>query len=102
MASAEVDANACPESTDAAAAHGKVLPIVGIDTGGVRALARSQSADPEVIAVDGDVVGGDGDGVAVGDVGRQVLAQAPGALGADGRGQGVDEPGAVVVALRGL
>lgn len=57
-----------------------------------------QSANLEMVAVDGDIVGVNGDGVATGDGGRQVPAQAPGALSADGGGQRVDKAGAVFIA----
>src|SRR5690606_28709225 len=94
--------DAAVEPADIAVAHGGVLPVVGVDAGSHRAIARGQAADLETVAVDGDVVGGDGDGVAEGDVGGQVLAQAPHALFGNGGGHRVDEAGAGVVGFRGL
>src|SRR5690606_37962168 len=97
---AAVQVDALPESPDIAVAHGGVLLAIGTDAVGLRAVARRQPADLEAVAVDGDVVGGNGDGIAGGDVGGQVLVQAPDALGVDGGGQRADVIDAGIVAFR--
>src|SRR5690606_27482475 len=89
------------EPTHVAMAHGDVLSVAGVDAVSPGSIPRSQAADLEIVAVDGDVVGVDPDGTTACDGGAQVLVQAPHALGGDGGGQRIDEAGAVVVALGG-
>src|SRR5690606_6978982 len=79
-----VQAHAKAEAADGAVPDRHVLAFLGVDPVGIRRLARGKAADLEIVAVEGDVVGSDGDGVAAGDSGAQVLAQAPGALGGNG------------------
>ena len=55
--------SAGPESANFAVAHGDVLPVHRGDAMGQGIGARRQAAELEIVAVDGDVVGGDGDGV---------------------------------------
>ena len=101
MAAAVDQADADLEAADIAVADGAVQAAVRGDARGHGAGPRGQAAQLEVVAVERDVVGGDGDGHATAEGGAQVMAQAPGALGADQGGQGVDEPRAVVVAPGG-
>src|SRR5690606_1672914 len=101
VAGATVQEDALEEPADVAVAHGHVLLVAGVDAAGLRAIARRQPADLEAVAVDGDVVGGNGDGIAGGDVGGQVAVQAPRALGGNRGGQAADVVvAAAVVAFR--
>src|SRR5690606_29220028 len=97
----EVDA--VQEPADIAVADGDVLPVRSADAACLRSIARSQATELETIAIDGDVVGADDNRAASAgaDVGAQVRAQAPHALGGDDRGHRIDESGAVVVGLCG-
>src|SRR5690606_12163047 len=101
VARAYEDADPGAEPAHVPVAHGNVLRVGRRDCIVAGRVARGQPADLEIVAVDGDVVGGDGDGRSAGDRGAQVLLQAPRALGGDRGGQRIDEAGAVVVALGG-
>src|SRR5690606_5717836 len=69
----------------------------------LRSIAGGQATELEMVAVDRDVVRGDGDRAAAAgtDVGGQVPAQAPHALGGDDRGYRIDEARAVVEGFGG-
>src|SRR5690606_7525248 len=77
--------HATPEATNVAVADGGVEALDGVDAVGEGVVAAAKSAELEAVAVDRDVVGGDGDRRAAGHGGAEVLAQAPDALRADGR-----------------
>src|SRR5690606_16508736 len=99
-AAAEPDAAA--EPAHVAAADRRIRPWGGkrhMYAVGLGGRAGREVADLEIVAVDRDVVGRDGDRVAAGDRCGKVLAQAPGACLRDHRGDGVDEADAGVVAF---
>src|SRR5690606_5830198 len=89
------------EPADVAMSDRQVRPALCLDAAGGARWTRRQAADPEAVAVDGHVVGGDGDGVAAADASRKVFPQAPHTLARDHRRQAGDESTAVVVAFRG-
>src|SRR5207344_3245363 len=98
-AAATVKIDADKKATDIAVPDRGVEARGSNDAVGECSRARRESTDLEIVAIDRDVVGGDGDGLAAGDGGGQVLFETPRALGADRRRQRRDETGAVVVAF---
>src|SRR5690606_27990692 len=90
------DGDARREAADGAVAHGHVAAVGRADPVCDGPVTGGQPADLVAVAVDGHIVGGDGDRIAGGDCGGQVVAQAPHPLGGDRGGDRIDEAAAGV------
>src|SRR5690606_15141539 len=90
---AAIEPDPAIEAANVAMAYDDILLVEGMDALGVGSSPRGQAAELEMVAIDGDVVRGDGDCVAAvrTDVGTQVSAHAPHVLGRDDRWYRINE-----------